>query len=62
MLDGGHLLFYSIEAVRRRPVSATAQDWAFRGGLALLFALLLFTTFNDLGSFGLWDQLGRLIG
>ncbi|HET7710039.1 MAG TPA: RIP metalloprotease RseP [Sphingomicrobium sp.] len=62
MLDGGHLLFYSIEAVRRRPVSAAAQDWAFRGGLALLVALLLVTTFNDLGSFGLWDRLERLIG
>jgi regulator of sigma E protease len=62
MLDGGHLLFYSIEAVRRRPVSAVAQEWAFRGGLAALLTLLLFTTFNDLGSFGLWDRLGRLIG
>jgi len=62
MLDGGHLVFYAIEAVRRRPLSERAQDWAFRGGLALLLALLLFTTFNDLGSFGLWDRLGRLIG
>jgi regulator of sigma E protease len=62
MLDGGHLLFYSIEAVRRRPVSAAAQEWAFRGGLALILALLLFTTFNDLGSFGLWGRLERLIG
>jgi regulator of sigma E protease len=62
MLDGGHLLFYSVEAVRRRPVSPRSQDWAFRGGLALLLALLVFTTFNDLGSFGLWDRLGRLIG
>jgi regulator of sigma E protease len=62
MLDGGHLLFYSVEAVRRRPVSLKAQDWAFRGGLALLLALLVFTTVNDLGSFGLWDRLGRLIG
>ena len=62
MLDGGHLLFYAIEAVRRRPVSANAQDWAFRGGLAVLLALLVFTTFNDLGSFGLWDRLERLIG
>ena len=62
MLDGGHLLFYAIEAVRRRPVSPTAQDWAFRGGLALLLALLMFTTFNDLASFGLWDRLERLIG
>ena len=59
MLDGGHLFFYVIEAVRRRPVSAQALDWAFRGGLALILALLVFATFNDLG---LWNQLERLIG
>ena len=62
MLDGGHLFFYSVEAVRRRPLSAQALDWAFRGGLALLLALVLFTTINDLGSVGLWDRLQRLIG
>jgi regulator of sigma E protease len=62
VLDGGHLLFYAVEAVRRRPVSLNAQDWAFRGGLALILALLIFTTINDLDSFGLWDRLGRLIG
>jgi regulator of sigma E protease len=62
MLDGGHLFFYTVEAVRRRPVSLQAQDWAFRGGLALILALMLFTTLNDLDSFGLWDRLERLIG
>jgi regulator of sigma E protease len=62
VLDGGHLFFYAVEAVRRRPVSIRAQEWAFRGGLALLLALLLFTTMNDLGSFGVWERLGRLIG
>ncbi|WP_309610506.1 M50 family metallopeptidase [Sphingomonas sp.] len=62
MLDGGHLVFYAVEAVRRRPVSERAQEWAFRGGLALIFALLMFTTFNDLGSFGVWARLGQLIG
>jgi regulator of sigma E protease len=62
MLDGGHLVFYAAEAVRRRPVSLRAQDWAFRGGLALLLALLVFTTVNDLASFGLFERLGRLIG
>lgn len=62
MLDGGHLALYTIEAVRRRPVSLQAQEWAFRGGLAFILALLLFTTFNDLGSFGLWERVGRLIG
>jgi regulator of sigma E protease len=62
MLDGGHLFFYAIEAVRRRPLSAQALDWAFRGGLAAILALLVFTTVNDLGSLGLWDRLQRLIG
>nr|WP_265571515.1 M50 family metallopeptidase [Sphingomicrobium nitratireducens] len=62
MLDGGHLLFYSVEAVRRRPLGERAQEWAFRGGLALLLALILFTTINDLASFGLVERLSRLIG
>nr|WP_294850107.1 RIP metalloprotease RseP [uncultured Sphingomonas sp.] len=54
MLDGGHLMFYIAEGIRRKPVSLAAQDWAFRGGLALLLALVLFVTFNDLSSFGLF--------
>ncbi len=62
MLDGGHLALYTIEAVQKRPVSLRAQEWAFRGGLAVLLALLLFTTLNDLGSFGLWERVERLIG
>jgi len=62
MLDGGHLVLYSIEAVRRRPVSERVVEWAFRGGLAFLLALLLVATFNDLGFFGLWDGVERLIG
>ena len=62
MLDGGHLFFYAVEAIRRRPVSARALEWAFRGGLAVILALVLFTTVNDLGSVGLWDRLQRLIG
>ncbi|WP_341632509.1 M50 family metallopeptidase [Sphingomonas agri] len=62
MLDGGHLFFYAVEAIRRRPLSARALEWAFRGGLAVILALVLFTTINDLGSLGLWDRLQRLIG
>ncbi|QNE31216.1 RIP metalloprotease RseP [Sphingomonas sp. NBWT7] len=62
MLDGGHLLFYAIEAVRRRPVGPAVQEWAFRGGLAAILALMLLVTFNDLGNFGLWRNLARLIG
>lgn len=62
VLDGGHLLFYAIEAVRRRPVDSQVMEWAFRGGLAAVLALMLMVTFNDLGSFGLWSKLAGLIG
>jgi regulator of sigma E protease len=62
MLDGGHLLFYAIEAVRREPLRPEAQEWAFRTGLAALLALMIFVTLNDLASFGLWAKLGGLIG
>lgn len=62
MLDGGHLLFYAIEAVQRRPVSTRAQEWAYRSGLAVLMAMMLLVTFNDLSSFGLWKSLSGLIG
>jgi regulator of sigma E protease len=61
MLDGGHLFFDLVEAVRRRPVSERVMEWAFRGGLALILLLVAFTTVNNLGSVGLWDRLGRLI-
>ena len=62
LLDGGHLLFYLIEGVRRKPLEPEAQEWAFRTGLAALLALMIFVTFNDLASFGLWSKLGGLIG
>jgi len=62
MLDGGHLFFYAVEAVRRRPLEPRVQEWAFRGGLAALLALMLMVTFNDLGSLGLWRGLAGLIG
>jgi regulator of sigma E protease len=62
MLDGGHLLFYAIEAVRRRPVTPAIQEWAFRGGLAAILTLFLVVTFNDLGKVGLWQHLAGLIG
>ncbi len=62
VLDGGHLLFYAIEAVRRRPIEPNVQEWAFRGGLAAVLALMVLVTFNDLGSLGLWNRLAGLIG
>jgi regulator of sigma E protease len=48
LLDGGHLLFYAIEAVRGRPLSERAQEVGFRIGLAIVLMLMIFATFNDL--------------
>ncbi|WP_374525499.1 RIP metalloprotease RseP [Sphingopyxis sp.] len=62
MLDGGHLLFYAYEAIRRRPAPAEAQEWAFRFGFLAIVTLMLVVTFNDLGSIGVWDRIARLIG
>ena len=62
VLDGGHLLFYAVEAVRRRPVEPEVMEWAFRGGLIAILALMLLVTFNDLGGFGAWRNLAGLIG
>ncbi len=49
-LDGGHLAMYAAEAVRRKPLDVRSQEWAFRTGLALVLALVVFVTFNDLVS------------
>ncbi len=62
VLDGGHLLFYAVEAVRRRPVEPQVMEWAYRGGLIAILALMLFVTLNDLGAFGVWRNLAGLIG
>ena len=48
MLDGGHLLFYGIEAVRGRPLSESTQEIGFRIGLAFVLMLMIFATWNDL--------------
>jgi regulator of sigma E protease len=48
LLDGGHLLFYSVEAVRGRPLSERAQEMGFRIGLALVLMLMVFATYNDI--------------
>ncbi|UYO51988.1 RIP metalloprotease RseP [Rhodopseudomonas palustris] len=48
LLDGGHLLFYGIEAARGRPLSERAQEVGFRIGLALVLMLMMFATYNDI--------------
>jgi regulator of sigma E protease len=48
MLDGGHLLYFFIEAIRGRPLSPRVQEIGFRFGLALVFTITIFTLYNDI--------------
>lgn len=54
LLDGGHLLFYAIEAVRRKPLDERTQEMGFRLGLALVLGLFIFVTINDLPILKRW--------
>ena len=51
MLDGGHLVYYGIEAIRGKPLGPDAQEWGFRIGFSLVIMLMLVGTWNDLGRF-----------
>jgi len=54
MLDGGHLLMYGIEAIRRKPVSPNIQEQVFKVGFIIVIGFMVMVTFNDLTSFGLF--------
>ena len=51
LLDGGHLLFYGIEALRGRPLSERTVEYGFRVGLGLVLTLFIFVTYQDLSRF-----------
>lgn len=57
MLDGGHLIFYLMEAVRGRPVPERVQGYALQFGLSLVLVLFLFTFYNDLRNLGIFHWL-----
>lgn len=60
MLDGGHLVFYAIEAVWRRPLNARVMDFSYRIGFAAITTLILFATWNDLVNLRVVDFLASL--
>jgi regulator of sigma E protease len=49
MLDGGHLVFYAIEALRGKPLGPVAQEWGYRIGFTCVVMLMLLGMFNDAG-------------
>ena len=52
VLDGGHLVFYAIEAIRRRPLSQRVQEIGFQIGMVLVMMLVVFVNLNDLVRLG----------
>ena len=60
LLDGGHLAFYAVEAIRGRPLGPRAQEYGFRIGLALVIALFLFATWNDLVHLKFFEFIANL--
>lgn len=61
VLDGGHLVFYGIEAILGRPLGERAQEYGFRIGLFLVLALMVFATRNDIVSLPMWDAVKRML-
>ncbi len=55
VLDGGHLLFYLIEAIKGRPPSEATMKYSFRFGIALVLCLTVYANWNDLVRFGVLD-------
>ncbi|MEL6238275.1 MAG: RIP metalloprotease RseP [Pseudomonadota bacterium] len=58
-LDGGHLAFYAVEAIQRKPVGPQTTEWAYRTGIVLLLTFMAVVTFNDVTSLPL---IGGLFG
>ena len=58
-LDGGHLAFYAVEAVRKKPVGPQATEWAYRTGILLVLTFMVVVTFNDVTSL---PVIGGLFG
>ncbi|MDD9918998.1 MAG: RIP metalloprotease RseP [Alphaproteobacteria bacterium] len=48
VLDGGHLVFFAIEAIKGSPVGEKTQAWSLRIGITLILLLVLFSTGNDI--------------
>jgi regulator of sigma E protease len=62
VLDGGHLMFYAAEALRGSPVPPRAQEYGYRAGFAVLAALFIFATWNDLSHLGLVKWVAAQFG
>ena len=61
LLDGGHLVFYGVEAIRGRPVGEKVMGYSLNIGLALILCLTVFVTWNDLVQMRVFEYLIDLV-
>jgi regulator of sigma E protease len=61
MLDGGHLLFFAVEAIRGRPLGERALEYSLRIGIAMVLALMVFATWNDLVQLKVFELIVDLV-
>jgi regulator of sigma E protease len=57
VLDGGHLVFYGIEALRRKPLAERTQEFGYRIGFGIILGLLVVVSFNDV-----WKLIDSFVG
>ncbi len=62
ILDGGHLVFYALEAIRGRPLPPKAQEYGYRAGFALLATLFVLVSWNDIVHGSIGRFVARLVG
>jgi regulator of sigma E protease len=61
LLDGGHLVFYGVEAIRGRPVGEKTMGYSLNIGMALILCLTIFVTWNDLVQMRVFEYLIDLV-
>lgn len=61
ILDGGHIVFITIEAIRKRPLNEKLEEVLNQIGLVILLLLVIFVSINDLQRFGAFEKLKNLI-
>ena len=61
VLDGGHLMFYALEAIFRRPVPEKVQEYMIKIGFGAVMALVVFSTWNDINNLKIFSALKQLV-
>lgn len=59
VLDGGHVVFISVEALIRRPIPRRLKQWSMQIGVFLLISLMFVATFNDVGNLGVFQKISE---